>query len=183
MKRIIIIMLCVLTGMVSVACNEKKGELAQMAEAFAKEKIEIPDGLIQVYEGETRPVKIKKDQPKMIYWFDSTQCSMCNAKRLKTLDSLYVLSETVSPFDILLVFSPKTRDVKTTLETMSLYDLAHPVLVDVAQSFIQSNPALVNYPFFHQFYVDKNGHPRFVGDPTSSDVMRDLFISKIHQVK
>ena len=164
-----------LAGMILGACNERKGELERLAEAFSKEEITVPDGMVRVFDGEISPAESRKDMPKMIYWFDSTQCSMCNAKRLNTLDDLYVLSEKESPFEIVLVFSPEIKDVKSILETMSLFDLAHPVLVDTDQSFIKMNPAMEDYPFFHRFYVDKKGHPQFVGDPTSSQTMWDLF--------
>lgn len=172
-----------LAGMVLGACNERVGELERMAQAFSKEKITVPDGLVRVFDGETSAAEIRKDLPKMIYWFDSTQCSMCNAKRLSTLDKLFALSEEESPFEILLVFSPEIKDVKKTVETMSLFDLAHPVLVDINQSFMKLNPVMEEYPFFHRFYVDKKGHPQFVGDPISSDAMWELFEKTVQKAE
>lgn len=175
MKRIIVILLCFLIGIIISACNRKKSELERLVLAFSKETITIPDGLVRVFDGVIGSAEIRKDLPKMIYWFDSTQCSMCNAKRLNALDSLYVMSEETTPFDIMLVFSPEIKEAGKILETMSFYDLAHPVLVDMDQSFLRLNPAMEDYPFFHRFYVDKKGHPKFVGDPLSSDIMRELF--------
>ena len=90
MKKVLLI---IAAGLLLVACNGRKGELERLVQAFSKEEITVPDGLVRVFDGEIRPAESRKDMPKMIYWFDSTQCSMCNAKRLNTLDGLYALSE------------------------------------------------------------------------------------------
>ena len=178
MKKVLLI---IAAGLLLVACNGRKGELERLVQAFSKEEITVPDGLARVFDGEIRPAESRKDMPKMIYWFDSTQCSMCNAKRLNTLDGLYALSEKESPFEVLLVFSPEVKDVRSTLETMSLYDLAHPVLVDTDQSFIKANPSMEDYPSFHRFYVDKKGRPQFVGDPTTSETLWELFENTVRR--
>lgn len=109
-----------------------------MAEDFGKETIKIPSDLVSVFGGEISPVEFRDDRAKMVYWFDSTQCTTCNAKRLDYLDPLYSLSEDLSSFEILLIFSPAVTDVKTIESTLCYYDLAHPILLDRNQSFFST---------------------------------------------
>ncbi len=141
----------------------------------------MPSGMVEVYDGEKRSAEIKSGLPKMVYWFDSTECSMCNAKRLGYMDRLYAKSLEYGPFEIMLVFSPPVNEATTTLETLSLYDLAHPIILDPGQLFIKANPWMEEYPFFHRFFVDEHGHPLFVGDPLSSDAMWAVFEKIIKQ--
>lgn len=172
MKKVLLI---IAAGLLLVACNERLGHMERMAQNFSRETITVPSGLVQVFDGQSGAADLRENMPKMIYWFDSTQCSMCNAKRLAYLDPLYRLAETESPFDVLLVFSPEAKDAKKTVETMELFDLAHPVLIDMNQSFYKANPAMEDYPFFHRFYMDAKGHPKFVGDPISSEELWTVF--------
>ncbi len=161
--------------MLLAACNERLGQMERMAQNFSRETITVPSDLVQVFDGKASVPEIRENMPKLIYWFDSTQCSMCNAKRLAYLDPLYRLAETETPYEVLLVFSPEVKDARKTVETMGLFDLAHPVLIDMNQSFYKANPAMEDYPFFHRFYVDAKGHPQFIGDPISSEDLWKVF--------
>lgn len=175
MKRKFKVLLCAIFMVIWSACNNRISQLERMAEDFGKETIKIPSDLVSVFGGEISPVEFRDDRAKMVYWFDSTQCTTCNAKRLDYLDPLYSLSEDLSSFEILLIFSPAVTDVKTIESTLCYYDLAHPILLDRNQSFYKMNPIMTEYPFFQRFYMDKEGHPKFVGDPVSSESMWTIF--------
>ena len=141
-KAVICIAFVICICLPSCGNISKKNRVLDEVSMFSKETIAIPSILTQIMDNETSSFIVPEDNAKMVFWFDSTSCSTCNAKRLSFLDRIYQLSEESGKFEILLIMSPRVAEVEELITVLSLYDLDHPVCIDVNQRFMKNNPQI-----------------------------------------
>lgn len=159
------------------ACGNPK--LKAVYDAFCQENITIPQDLLLVRDGELIDSYSIPDVPRLVYYLDSNQCSVCNISKLQKLhidpaEQIYVASIVQLPL--------KDREyVKSTIEYAEL-EVNASVFLDENNSFIKNNPFLPDDRRFHTFLIDPDGKIRLVGDPTSGDLMEKMFEETIHLI-
>ena len=178
-KTVICIAFVICICLPSCGNKSKKNRVLDEVSMFSCETINLPAILTQIMDHETSSFIVPEENAKMVFWFDSTSCSTCNAKRLSYLDRIYQLSEENGKFEVLLIMSPRVAEVEELITILSLYDLDHPVCIDVDQRFMKNNPHLMEYPHCHFFLMDSSGHPQFIGNPVDSDQLWELFIDVV----
>ncbi len=183
MNKVLCRIICTICFCVSLlGCHIKNNKVLDEVTLFSKEVITIPSILTQIKNYEASSILIQEGKAKMVFWFDSTSCTTCNAKRLSYLDRLYELSDNSGLFDVLLIMSPHVSEVEELLAVLCLYDLDHPICIDVNQQFIKCNPQMRDYPHCHFFLLDSFGHPQFVGNPVDSYQLWELFCTAMEAI-
>lgn len=159
------------------ACENAR--LRAVYDAFCQENITIPQDLLLVQDGELLDSYTIPEVPRLVYYLDSNQCSVCNITKLQKLhvdpsEPLYVASIVQLP--------QKDREyVKMTIEYAGL-DVDASVFLDENDSFIKNNPFLPDDRRFHTFLLDPDGNIRLVGDPTAGDKLEKMFQETIHLI-
>lgn len=141
---------------------------------FFKTEIDFDGYFVRIIDGNIDTLKLTCEPNTMVFWFDSTECSFCEANRLHRLDGLYEMASDDN-FSIMTIFSPCVSIERETIERLSLYDLAHPVYVDLGNNFHKNNKAIPSYNACHSFYINNCNQPAFVGDPTNNKKLMILF--------
>lgn len=156
---------------VSVSCRSKfQKEIGD----FMMAEIDTHGCFVRIFDGNIDTLSLSCVSNTMVFWFDSTECSFCEANKLNRLDGLYDMSSN-NDFSIMTIFSPCMSMERETIERLSLYDLAHPVYVDLGNKIFKNNKTIPDYKVCHTFYVGNSNRPTFVGDPTNDSKLMRLF--------
>ena len=164
---------------VFVVSGCENARLKAVYDAFCQENITIPQDLLLVRNGELIDSYTIPEVPRLVYYLDSNQCSVCNISKLQKLhidpaEQIYVASIVQLPL--------KDREyVKSTIEYAEL-DVNASVFLDEDNSFIKNNPFLPEDRRFHTFLIDSDGNIRLVGDPTAGDLMEKMFEETVHLI-
>ena len=78
---------------------------------------------------------------------------------------------------VVVLFVPDDEDFEETVQLVSKESFSIPVYVDFERCFLDNKiPEDVR---FHSFLLDEDGHPVVVGNPISSDRLRDLMLNQL----
>lgn len=116
---------------------------------------------------------------KLIIYADSVECTTCRISRLKTYDELFRLSEEQGSFVVILLLSNVNLNGIPVIRYLSDLEIEHPVYVDDNSEFMDLNPIVPEDRRMHAFLVDQTGAPLCVGDPVSSEKMRQVFLQTV----
>ena len=73
------------------------------------------------------------------------------------------------------IFSPMLKNSNALAEDLNIYEYDFPVYIDDKGAFRESNRLIPSNRLFHQFLINKDGLPVFVGSPLTSSEMSQLF--------
>lgn len=164
----------------SYSCTEKS-TLTKVLKAFNETKVVIPDDLECVYNKEISKINLDTlKSNKFIFYYDSLSCSSCRISHLIDIYPLYEMSDT-SKFSILTIFSPRQSELEYVRLQLKLLNHSIPVYLDCSGSFSHTNSKIPEDQRFHNFLIDNNGTPIFVGNPLSSMKLKELFINILHK--
>jgi hypothetical protein len=151
------------------SCNNNK-TLQSQAEAFAGQQVVFPDS-----------TNVFNAQNKLIIWFDSTECVSCRMNQLYEWDYDPVVRYTQvleGHFDMIVIFSPKKKDVQYFQFNIKRYIVSFPVIVDEGV-FPKLNPHIPADKRLHAFLLDKNNKVVMVGNPLGNEKLWELYKDQI----
>ncbi len=182
MRRILLIMVLCFLAVASTGC--KKARLRAQLKELMGSTIVLPEKITCVYNGEAFPMPDSiRNKVRLIVYLDSTECASCRISHLESYHHLFHLSEETGAFEVMMLLS----NIELYGVPLSRYvmdqELEHPVYVDVENKFLQLNPSIpVDEKKLHAFLTDEIGVPIFVGDPSVSEGMFQLFMDKVNSI-
>lgn len=121
------------------------------------------------------PIQFEENRSRMIIYYDSMSCNLCEISHLQDLLKIYEVAEMMETFDVVTVFAPKAEeynDIVTRLEDLAF---EYPIYADKECSLLAHNPWIPAENYFHCFLTDRSGKPIFVGNPTASNNLWIVF--------
>lgn len=166
--------LCLLL-LLSLASSCGYSSLSRQLKSFRGQKVTIPDGLVEVFGHQVSQVGDKDSELLFVTYFDSTSCNKCHISHLDDYLDLFEIADSVGVLKCFVIFSPREDEYDEVVKDLVLKNFRFPVYVDIDYSFIKANKFVPEDIRFHAFLLDKNRHPVFVGNPTASNELWDLF--------
>lgn len=160
---------------VCISCTTRRQRVEQEYLEFSSTRISLPDELLCVQEGFIKKTPLGDAPYKFVYYIDSTECSSCSIAHLSAFNKLVDLSESNDSLDLVIIFSPMLKNSTTLAEDLNIYEYDFPVYIDDKGAFCGSNRHIPSNRLFHQFLINKDGLPVFVGSPLTSSEMSQLF--------
>jgi len=140
-------------------------------------RIVLPQEVSVAQGGEVHPMPDSvRHKPKMIVYVDSTECTMCRISRFEQkYDSLYRFSDENGRFSLVLLVCSGEIEGMPVSRVIADFEFGIPVYVDERNSFLKDNPSVpLSDKRLHSLFVDGEGKPVFVGDPSGNDRIRKL---------
>ena len=174
MKRLFLFLFVIFSCLAMVSCTERQKIKSMMAD-FMNTKVLIPNDLECICRREAKMIDLESiKESRFIIYYDSLDCSSCRIDRLEENLRLYEIADT-SGFSLLTIFSPRVDELEEVRLRLMLMNLSIPIYVDVNGSFRRLNAAIPSDLQFHNFLVDPDRHPVFVGNPLASNKLSELF--------
>ena len=142
---------------------------------FMGSVIVIPDDLECICNREIENICIEDLKPvRFVVYYDSLDCSSCRISHLAELYPLLDLADS-GDFSVVTIFSPRQEELEDVRVKLMIADYDFPVYVDVNGTFSRRNKCIPSDVRFHEFLINGQGVPLFVGNPTSNEKLSDLF--------
>ncbi len=172
---ILVIIICI------CSCEDNsRRKIAKTIQNMQENVMVIPKDLIAIRNGEIIPFKDSASiRRRLIVYYDSTDCTSCNISHLHDFHPLFSADSSMASFQLLVIFSPKAKENKLTVENICYKAFPHTIYVDTLGSFAKLNPYLPASSLYHTFLSDENGKLLLIGNPLSSAEMWELFINNI----
>ncbi|WP_417941939.1 hypothetical protein [Flavobacterium sp. RS13.1] len=163
--------------------NEKVELLENIVKVNLGRKLVIPKDL-QLYtpfsQNSTDSAKIANSSLKL-YSYVNTSCSTC-LDEIKEWNSFALkLKKYKTP--IILVC--KTRDnfelLKYLCETKKIKTFDYPFFLDIKEHYINKNPFMNASSDFETVLTDRNNSILLIGNPLHSEIIKQLYLSKIQK--
>ena len=163
--------LAVLLSMVSW-----RAKIEDTLEAMLGQEVTFPHQALYVSNGQMSLQhginEMRLDEPKLVYFFASQNCTMCTIQKLKSINSS-LLDAWFSPIFIMEIID-NLEDVKPDLITETRIDTDLTIIVDFNGSFAKDNTFLPKETEYHTFLIGKSRKILAVGDPLKRTSIRDL---------
>ena len=157
------------------SCTERHKIKKALVE-FTKSEIVIPSDLECINNRQITKINIDTLKSlKFIVYYDSLECSSCRISHLVDIYPLYDMADTCN-FSVITVFSPKLSEVSDVQNQLRIANHPIPIYVDVYGTFRQLNNNIPSDGRFHYFLTDKDGVPKYVGNPLLNRKLEDLFV-------
>lgn len=152
---------------------------------FMSHTINMPDSLLKIHG--TDSIMIEKNKlavPSLIVYVDENSCTSCKISHLIEYTTLFEMSKNNQKFDIMIIFSPKEADYNRTKNDLILSGFEYPVFLDSKGEFIRLNENLIPKDSrFHAFLLNTEYRPVYVGDPTQSGKLWEIFLQTLEDIK
>ena len=143
--------------------------------SFMSETVSVPDNLQGIAPSGSFFYRDTSSLPKLIFYYDSSDCNECEIAHLGNLEWFYVRSAEERTFDVLTIFSPSSEDYAGVVELLEIQDFDYPVYVDFDGRFRRANSFIPDDRRFHSFLTDGTGRIRHVGNPSMSGSLEKSF--------
>ena len=177
MHNVRLLLFLVLALLSSCAKQGIRHDLKQMM----SQPIVMPDELEKVL-ADTVIACVQSASSKCIVYLDSTDCMSCRIEKLVRYTALYNSGNKSPVFDFMVLASPKVEEKKHVTYLIQ-QSAGFPVYIDSHNRFLQLNPYIPRDSRYHSFLTDRNGKIVFVGDPTSSDGLMELFLEALRTIQ
>lgn len=111
--------------------------------------------------------------PKFVVYLDSSECKSCQLPQLTRFSGIYEASLSDKYSFVVLVSSSEGQFEEISQAVKER--LPFEAYVDFRNSFLSINPHFPSERQYRYFLVDKEGNVLFVGDPTASVKLYELF--------
>lgn len=170
-------MVCAALQVLLAACSEN-GVRREMKH-FIQSEITFPETMERVNNGSFGVDTLQIDRPVLIIYYDSTECSSCKITHLTDLEPVYELYDSLGTFDVITIFSPPDEEQINVLEKLMMLEYPHTVYIDFAGAFRDANDCIPADKRFHSFLLDSGRKPFYVGNPTGSEQLWNLFTQAV----
>lgn len=177
-RRPQLIVLLFLLVLVPNSC--KKARLRMQYKELMANTITLPENIACVYKGEVFPMPDDlRKKPKLLVYADSTECTTCRISNIGRYHQFFQLSEEKGLFEVVLLF-PNINLSGVSIERYLLdSDIWYPVFIDVENRYLELNPYADADQRLHALFIDEDGTPLYVGDPSSSREMLQVFLETV----
>ncbi len=163
-----------------LSCSEYR--ISKQLNEFRKVTITIPEDLLMVSGQSMGMLGAASDGLTLILYYDSLSCSTCQISHLSELQHLYDFSDSLG-VSVMSIFSPKPEELETVINEVRIRDFPYPVFIDGTGTFREMNRTIPADSRFHSFLLDSERHPIYVGNPSSSNQLWDLYKEVIMYAK
>lgn len=143
--------------------------MRSMMKSLQSTEIVLPETLTKFDDGSFRRMPSSGlSGPKMVIFIDSTNCSTCRLSKLVRYLPLEEKSAGGQRFRLVVLLSMKKGESSTLKDWMKNTEMPVPVYIDDGNEFRDLNPSIPEDVRFHSFFLDGNGKPLMIGDPSGS---------------
>ena len=154
----------------------RNAETREILRGMMGSTIVLPEKITCVQNGEVFPIPDSlRTGPLLIIYVDSAECNTCRISHLWEYDELFRISEETASFDLIFMMGNTSFESIPLVRYLSDQDIGHPIYVDEENIFLSSNPFIPQDAKYHSFLINDRGNPIFVGDPTLSSQMLEVF--------
>lgn len=159
--------------------------LSKQVKEFTEKTVVIPDSLLVIKGGDIAVRESSKlSRPTLIVYVDENSCTSCKIGHLIEYSPLFEKAEENQKFDIMIIFSPKESDYNKVKKELMLCGFGYPVYLDRKGEFIELNGNMIpRDPRFHAFLLNTEYRPVYVGDPTQSGKLWEIFLQTLEDIK
>lgn len=159
--------------------------LTKQVKEFMDKTIVMPDSLLVVKDGDIAMKESNKlTHPTLIVYIDENSCTSCKISHLTDYTPLFEKAKENQKFDVMIIFSPKEDNYNKVKKELILRGLEYPVYLDRNGQFIKLNEnAIPKDSRFNAFLMDTDGRPVYVGDPTQSGKLWEIFLQTLEDIK
>ena len=162
--------------MLFFSCEDNR-YLKNLLTSFEKETIALPQRVLKVENGKSGISTIQPEGKTLVIFFAPKECTSCALSHLKQSESILESFDSAPAASVVVLFVPAEEDLQETVQLVSQENISIPVYVDFEGGFLDNKiPEDVR---FHSFPLDEDGHPVVVGNPISSERIRDLMLNQI----
>ena len=164
--------------------NVRMQTATQIVAEWTGKEIRFPTGIPCHSLGkDTACISIYNNNYKIILYVDSTGCTGCRLK-LPELKQLIAEADSLFPgkIDFLIYYQPKSKDVRELDFQMKLYDIRHPVFMDIENQIDRIN-RFPSDPAFQCFLLDRENKVVAIGNPVTNPQIWELYKQQISGAK
>lgn len=145
-------------------------------ERMMDSEIILPTDVVRVFEGEVDEIdEDVRRKPKLLVFVDSTDCGECHISKFFRFESIKKEADSLGTYETMLLLSPKRKDLQRLIEKAKLLYMPFPVYIDMKNEFLGLNPSVPSESIYHTMYVGLGGKIKMVGDPSSSEKIKEVF--------
>lgn len=174
-KPITILSLLFLVLVCVASCQRYKVKVS-VTKMIGKELI-FPDSMLCFDSGFFSDSTISINEPSIIFWLDSSDCTKCNVDRLYEYHSMIEDFEDSLFVDI--AFYPIVSIGSQNQNNNNLLNLNFPIFLDRTNSFKRLNSFIPDDKRYHFFLLDNVNVIKLVGDPRYSVSLNNLYFKTI----
>lgn len=153
----------------------KNYSLRRDMKEFMQRKIEFPSELIKYSEGHVADGTIDVNKPTLVIFYGKDVCIGCAINQLFELVSGIEEIVQTGECDAAVLFSPDVDNILELQEELQKAKITLPIYVDQFGDFYRLNSDFPKAAVFHNFLLDTNKHPVFIGNPLGSDELMAVF--------
>lgn len=178
MLKFILMMCCA-----ALLCGCSNMKLRRQMKDFMAHKIVLPQELMEICDGRTRPVCVFVDSPMLILFYGKNECSLCAINHLADdLDEIKMVEKS-GQCKVLILFSLTTEDDQIEIpEQVRESKFSFPIYLDLYGDFYRYNAEFPNDERFHSFLVGTDGYPVFIGNPLKDSRLRKVFNETLENI-
>lgn len=145
--------------------------------------VSIPKRVTCIQGGKVFPMPESiRNQPKLVVFVDSTECSRCRIDKLVHYSEMFTLSEETNAFKVMILLSTPKSEYNDIYEHLLYSESQYPVYMDDDNAFRRINPSIPDKSMFHTMIVNENNEIVLVGDPVHNERVMELF-NRAFQIK
>ena len=168
--------------LITVSCSFERTKLRKQMDEFMQSEIIFPSSFHKIESGRLSPCERIQTKPVLVFYHDSSSCSLCQINRLHDRLDIYALSDSLGNFDVMTILSPKEEEYQEVIGTLRDRCYEFPVYIDYSREFPVYNSHIPEDVRFHTFLVDERCRPVFVGDPVPETTLWDIFCKTLDKI-
>lgn len=151
--------------------NSVKTELR----GFMSRTISFPDTLLVFDEGKMSLgfIPCEREQT-LVYFMGYKDCFDCEISHLHNLVPIFQKAEFDARFHSVVIIVPENGNLEHILHAVRHAVFPYPIYISMDSEWARTS-GIPEDSRFHAFLLDKNNHPKLVGNPLSSEKMMSLF--------
>ena len=180
MRKTLFLLLTLLSLLLAVGCvGSKGGKTLKLCYSSA---IVSPSTLEPIEAKSGRHFDPNSPGVRFVVYVDSIQCSTCHLNRMPKY-SQYASLETLYPdFQLVAIIWPNAESAPTMAADIAHREFPFDIFIDKDGSFAAANPSIPLNRDSHCFLLDRENHPVFAGDPSSTKGKEMLLHNTIYSL-
>lgn len=174
MMSINFVWMTVLLSATATSCTKDRSIEESLQKIIGKQMVVNDDSMLILQDSLYFREDVNKDvaEYKFIAFFDSTECSSCQMKKLFEWNDFMVFEKN-RLVDFYFIFS--TNEIASIERMYRNCNLKHSILVDTCNIFLSTNKYVPSEKMFHYFMLNKKDEIIFVGNITQSGNLEKIF--------
>lgn len=160
-------------------------DTARQIKRLVGHNIDLNFDLVEVESGiECGECRINDSIPKLIVYFDSTECSSCRISELNRYNDMFYQSLSQRHiFRPIVIFAPLKNDMQAVKNLLEYYAFPHTIYLDKDNCFYKCNKSVIsNDKRLHTFLTDEANNIILAGNPIGNSELMELYYKTIDQL-